>query len=137
MEEPRQPLDPARQSFCDGVELFCRRTLRGLPRPIDPHFGRPALPFRYGACIGGSLWGGPVFCCATNSERSQDGPFSPTLEPTSKNSLKGLAHETRIPGTHACFRCPPRSSTCGRTDAEGDQGPGAAVLRREIGRAHV
>ena len=29
----RQPLDPARQSFCDARQLFSRRTLRGLPRP--------------------------------------------------------------------------------------------------------
>src|SRR5216683_952607 len=33
MEEGRQPLDPARQSFCDVWELFSRSTLRGLPRP--------------------------------------------------------------------------------------------------------
>jgi hypothetical protein len=31
----RQPLDPARQSFCDARELFRRCTLRGLPRPIS------------------------------------------------------------------------------------------------------
>jgi hypothetical protein len=32
-EVGRQPLDPDRQSFCDGSELFSRSTLRGLPRP--------------------------------------------------------------------------------------------------------
>jgi len=34
MEDGRQPLDPARQSFCDVWELFSRSTLRGLPRPL-------------------------------------------------------------------------------------------------------
>src|ERR1700744_2332295 len=33
VELSRQPLDPARQSFCDARELLRRRTLRGLPRP--------------------------------------------------------------------------------------------------------
>ena len=54
-EDSRQPLDPARQSFCDAGELFRRCTLRGLLRPpIHRLTGlRIKLPVRHAVCRDG------------------------------------------------------------------------------------
>src|ERR1700742_905465 len=94
--------------------------VEGLAATSDPCFGRWRYLLRYGACIGGSLGVGPSDVNATNSERSQDElSKSASKELLAKNSLKGLAHETRISGTHPCRRRRSRSSACERTNAEG------------------
>ncbi len=86
----RQPLDPARQSFCDGANYPRRRMLRGLPRPSSHCRTATAGHFvRSGRVFGKGSSGWPNDC---SDSHVPDDP------------RKAFAHETRIPGPHPCRR---------------------------------
>ena len=121
-EEGRQPLDPARQSFCDARQLFSRRTLRGLPRPSIHRLTGTARELPVGlafAAVDHRV--GPSTCA--------------TISNVPGRPLKGFAMKrVSLVFTLALAAGFSTQAAIG-ANAQDGQGPGHAILRRQPGPA--